>query len=66
MVNNLDSDSNYLYQMLMNQPENKTIEIHFLAEVLGYQGTVNLCVEDVVKLFKNEILNVSIIQLFYM
>jgi hypothetical protein len=30
VVNNLDLDSNYLYQMLMNQSEKETIEIVFL------------------------------------
>jgi hypothetical protein len=64
MANNLDSNSNYLYQMLMNQPENEPIEVDFPAEVFGYQGTIHLCVEDVVELFKNEMLNVSILQLF--
>jgi hypothetical protein len=63
MANNLDSDLNYLYQMLINQLENETIEIDFRAEVFGYKGTMNLCVENVVELFKNEMLNFSIIRL---
>jgi hypothetical protein len=66
MANNLDSYSNYLHQMLMNQSENKAIEIDFPAKVFGYEGTMNLRVEDVMELFKNEVLNVSIIQFFYM
>jgi hypothetical protein len=64
MANNLDSDSNYLYQMLMNQLENEIIEIDFPIEVFGYQGTLNLCFEDVMELLKNEMLNISIIQFF--
>jgi hypothetical protein len=50
----------------MNQSENKAIEIDFPAKVFGYEGTMNLRVEDVMELFKNEVLNVSIIQFFYM
>jgi hypothetical protein len=40
VVNNLNSDSSYLYQMLMSQPENEPIKIDFSAEVFGYQGTI--------------------------
>jgi hypothetical protein len=66
VADNLDLDSSYLYQMLMNQPENEPIEIEFSVVVFGYQGIIHLCVEDVVELFKNKILNVLILQHFYM
>jgi hypothetical protein len=38
VVNNLDSYSSYLYQMLMNQLENEPIEINFPVECSGIKG----------------------------
>jgi hypothetical protein len=64
VMNNLNSDSSYLYQMSMSQPENEPIEIDVPTEVFGYQGTIQLFIEDVVELFKEELLNVSILQFF--
>jgi hypothetical protein len=62
VVYNLDKDSKYMYDMIMNQPENDTIPIKFGAEAFGYPGRVILVVQDVMKLFNNE--NISIIQIF--
>jgi hypothetical protein len=64
VMNNLNSDSSYLYQMPMSQPENEPIEIDVPTEVFGYQETIQLFIEDVVELFKEELLNVSILQFF--
>jgi hypothetical protein len=50
--------------MIMNQPENDTIPIEFGADNFEYLGKVILVVEDVMELFKNEMLNVSILQIF--
>jgi hypothetical protein len=64
VVYNLDEDSKYLYDMIMNQPEDDTIPIEFDADALGYAGKMILVAEDVMELFKNEMLNVSILQIF--
>jgi hypothetical protein len=64
VVYNLDEDSKYLYDMIMNQPENDTIPIKFGADAFGYPEKVILVAEDVIELFKNEMLNVSILQIF--
>jgi hypothetical protein len=39
----------------MNQPENDTIPIEFGADTFEYPGKVMLVAEDVMELFKNEI-----------
>jgi hypothetical protein len=50
----------------MNQLENDTIPIEFDAEAFRYPGRVILVAEDIMELFKNEMLNVSILQIFCM
>jgi hypothetical protein len=63
VVYNLDEDSKYLYNMIMNQPEDDTILIEFDADALGYAGKVILAAKDVMELFKNEMLNVPILHI---
>jgi hypothetical protein len=64
VVYNLDEDSKYMYNMIMNQPENDTILTEFGADAFEYPGKVILVADDVMELFKNEMLNVSILQIF--
>jgi hypothetical protein len=64
VVYNIEEYSKYMYDMIMNQPENDTIPIEFGAEVFGYLKRVLLVTEDVMELFKNEMLNVLILQFF--
>jgi hypothetical protein len=61
VVYNIEEYSKYMYDMIMNQRENDTIPIEFGAEVFGYLKRVLLVTEDVMELFKNEMLNVLIL-----
>jgi hypothetical protein len=38
VVYNLNENSKFLYDMIMNQPENDTILIEFGADAFGYPG----------------------------
>jgi hypothetical protein len=66
VVNNLGEMSAYLYEMLMNQFEDEPLQIEFEADVFLHRGKVHLAIEDVMKLFTNDMLNVSILQIFCM
>jgi hypothetical protein len=66
VVNNLDETSSYLYTMLMNQAKNKPLQIDFQDVVFEYRGRVHLAIEDIMELLKNDMLNVSILQIFCM
>jgi hypothetical protein len=66
VVNNLNEMSNYLYTMLMKQLENAPLQIEFEDDVFGYRGKVIMGMKDIMELFTNDMLNISILQIFCM
>ncbi|KAJ3694924.1 hypothetical protein LUZ60_000301 [Juncus effusus] len=67
MVRVLNSKSQWLYTVLMSQPSDVfSFEIQFGEEVFGIDGTIVLMISDIVELFKDDWLNVSILQIFCM
>ncbi|KAJ3694936.1 hypothetical protein LUZ60_000313 [Juncus effusus] len=63
----LNSKSQWLYTVLMSQPSNIfSFEIQFGEEVFGIDDTIVLLISDIVDLFKDDWLNVSILQIFCM
>ena len=64
---NLNKKSKWLYTILMSQPPDIfNFDIPFGKETFGLDGTICLLISDIVDLFKNDWLNVSILQIFCM
>ena len=61
----LNRKSKWLYTVLMSQPPHIcNFDIPFTIEELGIDGTIFLLITDIVDLFKDDWLNVSILQIF--
>ncbi|KAJ3676005.1 hypothetical protein LUZ60_003417 [Juncus effusus] len=63
----MNKKSKWLYTVLMSQPPDIwDFDIPFGEEAFGIDGSICLSISDIVDLFKNDWLNVSILQIFCM
>jgi hypothetical protein len=62
----LDDDARYLHQILTAQALDMALKFDITKDIFGYVGEAFVIVNDIIDLLRNNWLDVSIVQIFYM
>jgi hypothetical protein len=62
----LDDDARYLHQILMAQTLDTVLKFDMEEAIFGFVGETSVSVNDIIDLLRNDWLDVSIVQIFYM